>query len=1018
MRALIKDLAEGKISPFIDVYEVYRCLFKGEEALESHRPYCNRSDFLSLTYVTPAMREYLRDFLEKLSNLESEVYVLPALLGAGKSHYLALVLHVLSIYRDCRGSGRCVGEMLKTYGIEVETPDVQVPRVLVFHGGHKVSGAEERLFGLKDKDEIRRFLRESPTVIIFDETQAFDSDGASFPQWLQFLSEAVREVRGSYLFVSYSLFPGGERNNLPARSLDVLNRVNPMKVALDTVSNIAEVFRRWAGVQPRGVDLSYLKGIEERLITEFSQEVKRSYPFNPKFLRYIVELAEESVIERTRIQLTRGLLRVLAEAYLNTKGGMLVTFGAIHNLTKLLRAGGAFAEYWDALFRVYERDVEKIQNSELREVGLCVLNTILVATFLARLMPQRVLYPSEDEIVLGCFNGGDVRPFDVRSFLDRIRELGLHVDKLRDRYVYWYVGDERELVMGAIFRFGDDDGLEVAIDEVVQIISEFAGPFSRVYISGTSKQVKSKIRIVGDESEWHKLIGEKDYSTLAVDIRGFGVKERRNNLVVLRAVDMAVVEGLKHLGYFAPTVKNARDAVTTLGRVIKAIGEVLRDTATYVRDLPDDSRLASEMLQLIKSKLMGLEKEIRYELRRAINRWLSKAYIGHMEREIRSLEELFREFRDRNVDHIIKTLMENLVNWDSFKRVRDLWTVFLNNEKLPAAAVSFDDFYRSLVRYCGGCRCVFKSGDEVRWLEDDCAPPQFEEDLEVAPVMVGEEFVEWAVETYLRYLVERSTGGRQFFVRYSKPRGGIEERRVDELLSLRSDWIYLLPKATLEVRQVERFIEVKIDGLPQSKVERKPGEIIRVRIDSSHELSEVGYEVGGVEKRESVSGKSYEFEIRAPSEPGEYTVVIEAVFKDGSRDARNIILKVPGLCRKSRRSSRVNPDVHVEYIEVSTVADAIGVIETLTSYDISFQVELDVEVGAPKSSSEFLKVAANMLISEKAKGDDLRRLLKAVERFMPVISARIYLKRNIDARILEDLRGYNLIYVYVEEGPC
>lgn len=102
-------LAEGKISPAIDIYEVYKSLFRGESPEGAHRAYCDPDSFFRITYVTPSFRQYLEDFLRKLAAGESQIYTLPALLGAGKSHFLALVLHVLALYGKCKGLGSASG---------------------------------------------------------------------------------------------------------------------------------------------------------------------------------------------------------------------------------------------------------------------------------------------------------------------------------------------------------------------------------------------------------------------------------------------------------------------------------------------------------------------------------------------------------------------------------------------------------------------------------------------------------------------------------------------------------------------------------------------------------------------------------------------------------------------------------------------------------------------------------------------------------------------------------------------
>ncbi|MGC9051945.1 MAG: DUF499 domain-containing protein, partial [Pyrobaculum sp.] len=230
--SFVKLLAEGKISPAIDIYEVYKALFLGERPEEAHRVYCDPDSFFKITYITPGFRQNLEDFLKKLAAGESQIYTLPALLGAGKSHFLALVLHIVALYKRCKGSGECVSRHLAEYGIELYTPTLaKVPNVAVFSAMHELGVFEQKMRSLKTKEEMREFVRQYvPLVIVFDETQYLEEE-PGFVQWIQTLAEVAGEVSGVYLFVSYSLFPEGRGPALEvSRSLSAVERMNVVRV--------------------------------------------------------------------------------------------------------------------------------------------------------------------------------------------------------------------------------------------------------------------------------------------------------------------------------------------------------------------------------------------------------------------------------------------------------------------------------------------------------------------------------------------------------------------------------------------------------------------------------------------------------------------------------------------------------------------------------------------------------------------------------------------------------------------
>jgi len=426
------------------------------------------------------MRQYAEDVLRRLSRGESGVYLMPALLGAGKSHFLAFLLHLIALYRRCNGAGKCVAGELEKYGIQLEAPDfAKLPEVYMFHGEHELGEREAKLRWAKTKEELKRLLA-MPFVIIFDETQHFEEREQGFHLWLQMLSETVIDMEGVML-ASFSLFGREEADLRHYKSVDAISRVSPVKAVLDTVDNIVHVFRRWAGIGARDVDLSPLKdAIDDKLLTEFRRKLSESYPFNPYLLDIVKKLAEESVVSETRVQLTRGLLWALAHAYVRAteEGTALATFRHLPKPEELLNVGGKFAADWKALVDLYNEDVKKVEE---RPFAVSVLKHILLATFLSKFV-RGELYPAEDDLVLGSFDGL-AKPSDVRAFL--LTSQGLHIHKLSNgRYLYWYVGDVYDVVFREMTRYGEPDGLEEAVDAIVRILQDRAGYFDAVYISG------------------------------------------------------------------------------------------------------------------------------------------------------------------------------------------------------------------------------------------------------------------------------------------------------------------------------------------------------------------------------------------------------------------------------------------------------------------------------------------------------------------------------------------------------
>ncbi len=1025
----IELLAEGKISPAVDIYEVYRALFLNGQPPQPHELYCRSDDFFKITYVTPAFRQYAEDFLRKLAAGESSIYVLPALFGAGKSHFLAFVLHLIALYRGCNGKGGCVRSHLAGHGIEVSTPDVQrVPNVAVFRHDRKPQGVAAELWNAKIKDALRKVVeRYSPLVVIFDETQYFDMQWQGFVPWLQTLAEVVSESRGVYLFVSYALFPEQRPQTDVPQSLLVVQRMSHVKVSLDTVKNIAYVFRRWAGInKPGQVDLAPLRQVvRDEKLAEFEREVGEAYPFNPLLLRVMHKLADESVAERTRVQLTRELLRTLSRAFLNAGNG-LVTFADLPEPRELLVIGGPNADYWNGLLSLYEDDIKKLGD----RAALAVLRHILLATFLAKLLPVAALYPTEDDLILGAYDGSRVRPVDVREVLDKLAtDVGLHVDKLGDGYVYWFVGDEADAIQQAMSMFSSNDGLEEVANEVASLVEERAGPFSAVYISGPKEKTLRKVRVISDKDVWQKILQEVDKSVLAVDLQGWGVEKRRNNLFLIEPDDSAgISEDARELLARLVPVKSIKDSAIALGRVVKAVNVVLNNLSDYFPELKSDeyTDVQREMEQILRNRIERWRERARQVLKNTVNIWLRRVVAGFTELEVKQLGEYLKEVSKNAHEapgQIVETLFESdIIEWKDFMRLGDLWSVYLNNRKLPPVPISFDGFVEAIRDYCRGassCNCIFEVEGEVKWLSSSgCeVPPLDDKNVKVAPLIWREQLQGWAVERFLRNLVQRSTGNSRFYVTYRRPSGEEVKRYVDDLLGNSSEWQYLMGGKVVE-EQLQRAIEVRVDGAPTPDVERSPGTKVEVEVVGSDDLAEVRYKFDGVERKDSASGKRYAFHVNAPATPGIYRLEVEAVFRDGDNDRRVLTVRVKGKCKKLVTKYEVKLDDMLKTVNAMTVQDAESILEYFVRRGINFVFNFE----AHKSGEDAeLKLTARFVVSSIEGKNRALRLLRAVQEVTPAASAKFEFRQQavvVDEDMVQRFKGKSLAFEVEVEEEC
>jgi hypothetical protein len=1044
----LKLLAEGKVSPAIDVYEVYRALFLNEKPEEVYKIYCDPQSFFSITYVTPAFRQYIEDFLKKLSEGRNEIYVMPALMGAGKSHFLAFVLHLLALYRRCNGNEDCVSSELTKYGIDIEVQSIsKVPNVAVFRGGRRLGDFESRLRKTNTKDELRSIVKSNtPLVTIFDETQLFEiKEGDDFVGWIQTLAEVVREVPGAFLFVSYSLFATEKPELETRKSIEAIKRVNPITISLDTVSNISAVLRRWGGITIKKVDLDPLKGlVNDEEYKRLNDEFKQTYPVNPRLLNVLLNLANESLVERTKIQMTRELLRILARAYLNTNRTdrgkeELITFAHLEEPEQLLIVGGPTAADWKRLLDEYKNDVDKIRNRNLNDstykAALSMLRYVLLTTFYLRLMPSLRQYPSEQDLLVSSYNNLDITTAILKEALNEV-STGTHVMKVGDKYIYWFLGDETQAVSEvAATTYSDSDGLDVAVNELISIVKDRSGAFSKVLITGVNpesqgKAQSKKVVIVTNKDSWQKELSNSKESIFAVDIKEFGTNMRRNNLMYALPNDKAkvpqkAVEVLKDFRIEVREEGDIENAVKNLGMIIKAIDDVSNNLLAHFHDLlnVENDSLRKEIEEHLRNRLDNRKSAAIAALRETVNRWLSKALIGFKERSFDKLDSFLIDI-SRNKAEVVNALAEKIFKFDkindsikqgNFVMISDLWSIYLNNPELPPAPISFDEFLSSIKDYCKGHRCVFRVNDELIWIPE-CSgngeTPSLDENSGVAPILIGEEFIDWPIKQFLEKLREKEgrEGNSRYYIRYKRPSGEDVRVSVDEALTKERDYWPYFTEGCFEREVLGAYIkQIFIDGIDQSSIpsiERPPGTEVEVKVIASEEMDKLIYGINNTMKEVPSPGAEYHFKVEVPKEPGDYTLSIKAIFKSRTEDQRTVTINVKGKRKKECPPRyRVSQGENIKRIRILNARDAENLLKYLWGQR---KLSLTLSVSAKQKADEG-EISLNMryMIREDTPYNNVLRLLKALEYVAPSVEAVFEFLEpvNVDDDMVQKFKG-------------
>ncbi|MFP3172368.1 MAG: hypothetical protein RXQ79_04920 [Acidilobus sp.] len=1049
----LKLLAEGKVSPAIDVYEVYRALFLNEKPEEAYKIYCDPQSFFSITYVTPAFRQYVEDFLKKLSDGKNEIYVMPALMGAGKSHFLAFVLHLLALYRQCNGAGDCVSRELTKYDIDITVQSIsKVPNVAVFRGRQRLGDFESRLRKTKIKDDLRDIVKSNaPLVIIFDETQFFEIDeGDDFVAWIQTLAEIVREVPGAFLFVSYSLFATEKPELETRKSIEAIKRVGSITISLDTVSNVSAVLRRWGGITIKKVALDHLKGlVNDEEYKRLNDEFKQTYPVNPRLLNVLLNLANESLVERTKIQMTRELLRILARAYLNTNHTdrgkeELITFAHLQEPEELLIVGGPTAADWKLLLDEYKSDVDKIRNRNLDnstyKATLSMLRYVLLTTFYLRLMPSLRQYPSEQDLLVGSYNNLDITTAILKEALNEVT-TGTHVMKVGDKYMYWFLGDETQAVSEVAATYSDSDGLDVAVNELISIVKDKSGAFSKVLITAVNpesqgKAQSKKVVIVTNKDSWQKELSNSKESIFAVDIKEFGTNMRRNNLMFALPNDevkvpQKAVEVLKDFRIEVREEGDIKNAVINLGKIIKAIDEVSNRLLDYFPDLlnVEDESLRKEIEEHLKTRLDNRKSAAIAALRETVNRWLSKAVIGFKEQSFDKLDRALIDI-SRKKDEVVNALAEIIFKFDKIKdsikqgnfvMISDLWSIYLNNPELPPAPISFDEFLSSIKDYCKGYRCVFRINDELIWIPE-CSgkgeTPSLDENSGVAPIFIGKEFIDWPIKQFLEKLreIEGREGNSRYYIKYKKPSGEDVRVSVDDALTEKGYWPHFT-EGCFEREVVRAYIKVLVDGIEQPSIERPPGTKVNVEVIASEEMSELIYGVKGTMNKVPSPGANYRFEVEVPKEPGDHALTIGAIFKSGTRDQRTVIISVKGKRKKECIRYNVSQGDVVKKIKVLEAGKAEDLLNYLWGRrKLSLILRLRVSTQQKADDSE-IELNARFGVRDKSHYDNALRLLMALNYITPSVEAEFEFPEPVSADddMVQKFRGQRLEFMVICE---
>jgi hypothetical protein len=464
-----------------------------------------------------------------------------------------------------------------------------------------------------------------------------------------------------------------------------------------------------------------------------------------------------------------------------------------------------------------------------------------------------------------------------------------------------------------------------------------------------------------------------------------------------------------------------RDAVVALGRLLKAAKEVNNNLYSYFRELSfvENETLKREMEALLRTRVENLAERAASMLKAAAYAWLRRVSAGFSDLEVKSLDDYLSNVAKQRWDllaAVVRKVFEE-VEWGGFKKVGDLWSLYLNNEKFPPAPVSFEEFVEAVKSYCAGCNCLYEVGGEVKWIsKTGCEAPPLDKDVGIAPLRWRGQLSEWAVEAFLRQLASRSTGSLRYYIAYRRPSGKEVRRGVDELLADRREWAHL-SEGRLEEEARELAVEVRVDGVAAPVVERSPGSRVRVEVAGPADLASVAYRIAGVEREESASGRTHVFEVDLPQEPGSYKLEVEAVFKTGGRDRKTVLINIKGRCKKARTRYSVSAGDAVRGISVRAVKDARGLLDYFTRRGVPHRL---VVKAAQSGGGVALNLDAVFEVSSQELRDKAVRLLAALEYLSPGADVRFEFSPavKVDSDMAQKFKGADYAFEVEVEEEC
>jgi len=1036
----VEELAEGRISPHVDVKYVYDYLFNSVRPPVDHEHYCNRSEFLSLTYPTPRMLEWTEVIIRVLAGvtIAKNVFVLPAYFGAGKSHFLAFLIHLISIYSECNGLGECVSKELKKYGINIELPDLpDIPHVFLYHGAHAEAPPWSDVSqALPSKGRIREWIsRRKPILIIFDETGMYDDRfGKDFADYMQILSEAIVEAGVAHvLVVSYSLV-----GSYIPESYERLERISPIRVDLDVVKNIVEVFKRWANVHEEPdcyeVEVSLTSSLEKDTINDFCNRLKETYPFNPLTLRTLLMLAEESLAKATKIQLTRGLLQHMMKAIRNAikREGKLVIHADLPEPQEVLIPPVEFSKFWTSLINLYKEDVDKLKvitSKHERMTLLSMFKHVFFTSFIGRLLPSKETYPDEIRLLLGNYDPA-IDMIQLTNAKRSIDEGHYRVYKTGIGYLYMpVVGDINIVVKNVVDGYASEDGLKVVTNEVEQI-AKSVPKFKYVVVAGwrDSDLKEGKLISFADYREVERFLADHaDEPILLVDLRGLKIKPR-SNLAIVKTQDVELKrleeagDILEFLSRFAITPEKLSEALTLLGRIKCAVDEVLNDVPRY---FPDVTIVGEDFLKriledFIKARLNNIKSSTLSYIKKGVEMWLSRYSIGNKEFS-GGLKQLRRYVNETSAEEIVKKVLNSSRN---FVRFGDLWSQWLNSGEL-GYPLSFQDFVDIALNVCKDeCQCVLREGNKYQWLSDknscEYESPKDPRNAEVALAFINKNPNEDIIEKYLTELqAEHQEAGIRVFIEYSDY---VTTRKVplDQFLIKKTEWIYLRTARIVKEKVVKQF-EISVNGLNKLYVEVSRGDPLTIEVSSNEVLMAVEVslldEVVKANLREN--RKQAVAELKAPQNAGEYELKVSVIFEDNHKENRSIKVKVRGRVKEEKVKTVISESDEVVKMRVFSAKDIGYVLSRLKINKKLLENISEVELTSSVSGETTeLNLSLSCKRIDESIMDNLARVVKALESLTETVEIEICFKTsmNLEKSFIDALKTRNVMWIVLEES--